>query len=425
MDLLVGAALIAFTGYISTLSYALRSYSRSRLAAHMSESQQQRWLSRLDSYEADLALLASLGRLLGILALSIFVYYAFVKHFSGGFPPGWSTSDILVPPMITLAVLAVIGLAIPQSIANYAGESALARSLGLLWAARVVCYPAIKLLLWVDFVVRRLLGQPDTSDEQETDRVEQEILEAVDEGELTGAVDEEQSEMIRSIFELHETTVSEIMTPRTDVVALPADASFDQARETIVKAGHSRIPVYENSLDNIIGVLYAKDLLKLAPGAPFNLRDSMRTAPFVPETKTLDALLDEFRSKKVQIAIVLDEYGGTSGLCTIEDILEELVGEIDDEYDQRPAPSIERIDEDTLDVDARVPIYEINEHLSISLPEDEDYDTIGGFVFSTLGRIPEQGDEFEHLNLRFNVVDAEPRKINRLRIHVKREPQPA
>jgi len=211
------------------------------------------------------------------------------------------------------------------------------------------------------------------------------------------------------------------MTPRTDINAVPADAAYDEVRTAIIEKGHSRIPVFEGTIDHIIGVLYAKDLLRLDRPDGFDVRRMMRKAPYVPETKTLDELLEEFRSTKVQIAIVLDEYGGTAGLVTIEDILEEIVGEIDDEYDQRPPPAMNRLDPDTVEVDARVHVSEINEELEIELPEEEDYETIGGFVFATLGKIPATGEEFEHHNVRFRVVAAEPRRINRLRIHVQRE----
>ena len=255
--------------------------------------------------------------------------------------------------------------------------------------------------------------------------MEQEILDAVSEGELHGAVDEEQKGIIESVFELHDTRVSEIMTPRTEVVAIPVDASYSDVRETVLRAGHSRIPVHEESLDHIIGMLYAKDLIQLDDAGEFDARKMLRAVPFVPETKPIDQLLRQLRLEKVHIAIVLDEYGGTAGLVTIEDILEELVGEIDDEYDREVPSEINQIDKDTLEVDARVHVDEVNDALEIEIPDNGDYDTIGGFVFSTLGKIPAEGEEFTHENVRFTVMDAEPRKINRLRIHVLRHQESA
>ena len=331
----------------------------------------------------------------------------------------WST--FAVPTLINLGVLIVFAIGIPNAVAIHAGEAVLARSLLVLWALRVILYPFERLLIFVEFIVRRLLGKAEVTEEQETERVEQEILEAVSEGELHGAVDEEQKAMIQSIFELHDTHVNAIMTPRTDIIAIPADAGFEEARDTIIRAGHSRLPVYERSVDHLIGVLYAKDLLHPDADNGFEIRKMMRTVPYVPETKTIDHLLREFRQERVHIAIVLDEYGGTAGLVTIEDIIEELVGEIDDEYDMNAPPMIKPIDGDTLEVDARVHIDEVNEELEIELPDDEDYETIGGFVFSELGKIPEKGEEFHYRNIHVVVLEAEPRRINRLRIHVTRD----
>jgi putative hemolysin len=416
LEIAIGVALLALTLYVSILSYALRIFSRSRLVAHLSESSQRRWLGWLDRHEPGLQIITSALRLLCILSLTAYLYFERPPNPQDGRQAG----EFIIPVVWTLGLLLVFGLGIPNALAVYAGEAVLARNLGILWLMRLLLLPVERAVLGMDFVIRRLLGKADASEEEPTERVEQEILEAVTEGELHGAVDQEQKEMIRSIFELHETTVSEIMTPRTDVVAVPVDCTFEQVRETIIQGGHSRIPVYEETLDHIVGVLYAKDLLRLSPGEPFDARRMMRTAPYVPESKTLDALLDEFRSTKVQIAIVLDEYGGTAGLATIEDILEELVGEIDDEYDQAAPPPMRRVDEDTLEVDARVHVWEINEELSVALPEGENYDTIGGFVFSALGKIPVRGESFQHENVRFEVMDAEPRRINRLRIRIER-----
>jgi CBS domain containing-hemolysin-like protein len=413
----LGLALLGVILYASTLSYALRSFSRARLAERLGESRQRLWLERLDRHETGWQLLASFVRLLGITVLFACLYFFYPPDVT--LRPPWLAYG--GPAAAGLLILVVFALAVPHAIALHAAEAVLARSLQVLWGMGWVLLPVERALMAVDFVVRRLLGKSDLSHEEESERMEQEILEAVSEGELLGAVDQEQKEMIRSVFEFHETTVAKIMTPRTDIVAIPADATFEQARETIVTAGHSRVPVYEKSLDHIVGVLYAKDLLRLRPGEPFDVTAIMRSAPYVPETKTLDALLQEFRASKVQIAIVLDEYGGTAGLATIEDILEEIVGEIDDEYDQQTPPAILRIDDDTLELDARVHVSELNRELGLSLPEDQDYDTVGGFLFSAMGKIPVRGEEFTCHNAHFRVLDAEPRRINRIRVRVLRE----
>jgi CBS domain containing-hemolysin-like protein len=178
------------------------------------------------------------------------------------------------------------------------------------------------------------------------------------------------------------------------------------------------VPVYEENIDNIAGLIYAKDLLAEIGKKPedFKLREKMRKAYFVPETKPLRALLHEFQNQKLHIAIVLDEYGGTAGIVTLEDILEELVGEIADEYEETPHEPIKKIDQNTIEADARTSIDDLNDEFELNLPEDDDYETVGGFVFSRLGYIPKANESFDHENLRFTIASAEPRKIKRIRI---------
>jgi CBS domain containing-hemolysin-like protein len=188
--------------------------------------------------------------------------------------------------------------------------------------------------------------------------------------------------------------------------------------DTVIKAGHSRVPVYKQNIDNIVGVVYAKDMLTEIgkDKAEFRLKDKLRDAYFVPETKLLRVLLHEFQNQKLHMAVVLDEYGGTAGIVTIEDILEELVGEITDEYENVPAKKIKKINEETIEVDARVYIDDLNDEFDVELPEEGDYDTVGGFVFSHLGYIPKALETFEYENLKFTISSAEARKIKRIRI---------
>jgi putative hemolysin len=417
LHLLAAAALLVFNLYISTLAYVLRAYSRARLSDHLTTDSGRRWLDWLDRYESELQVTTSFVRLVTNLALLLVMCDWFWTE-----PVIELRWGVVLPPLLTtLALNLLVGIGIAHGLAAHDGERVLARSFGPLWLVRWVFWPVALSLGGIDFVVRRLLGKPEETEEEETERLEEEILDAVSEGKALGAVDEEQEEMIEAVFALHDTAVSAIMTPRTDIVALRTEMTLDDVREVIAKAGHSRIPVIEDSLDQIIGMLYVKDLALQRSEEAFDVRRMLRPVQYIPETKTIGDLLREFRQKKVHIAVVLDEYGGTAGLVTIEDILEELVGEIDDEYDQSTPPPINRIDDDTLEVDARVHVSEINEELEVELPEDEDFETIGGFVFSKLGKIPAAGEEFAHENLRFRVISAEARKINRLRIRVVRE----
>jgi len=190
-----------------------------------------------------------------------------------------------------------------------------------------------------------------------------------------------------------------------------------QAAEEIVVAGHTRVPVYERDMDNIIGVLYAKDLLQLtAQDKDVPLRQIMRKPFFVPETKPLDDLLRDFKRLKVHIAIILDEYGGTAGICTIEDLLEQIVGEISDEYDREEPEEMKRISDTVVEIDSRMYVDDLNDALDLELPEDEDYDTVAGLVFSEMGCIPKVGESIEAHEARFSVLAADERKIIRLRV---------
>ncbi len=246
---------------------------------------------------------------------------------------------------------------------------------------------------------------------------EEELKMLVEVGEEVGAIEKEEKEMISGIFEFGDTDVREIMVPRIDMKCISADENIETARKLILETGHSRIPVYEGSIDNIIGILYAKDLLKYlnSKAKPKSLREIIRPAYFVPETKKLDDLLREFQQNRVQIAIVVDEYGGTAGMVTLEDILEEIVGEIKDEYDVAEEEPLEWIDENQAIVDARMSIHDVNEALDINLPEEE-FDTIGGLVFNTIGRIPSPGDEVEIDGVKLKVERMRGRRIMKVRV---------
>jgi len=346
------------------------------------------------------------------------VFVSALRHAGTVAAPQPSVRTIIALVLALLLVL-VFGVAVPTAWAKYCGEWLTVRSLPLLAVLRVICLPVTVVLQMFDPLVRRLAAVPVRDEKSYADELEQEILNVVSEGERHGAVDEEEKEMIESVIELSDTYVEEIMTPRTDVVAISKDSELDTVIESIRANGHSRIPVYEGTIDTIQGILYAKDLLRRDTDEPFDLAKIMRPAIYVPESKLVRQLLREFQEQKVHIAVVLDEYGGTAGLVTIEDILEELVGEITDEYDTDAPAELDRIDEQTVEVDARMKIDELNDELNISLPEDDDYETIGGFVFSRLGRIPVVGEAYEHENIGIQVIEADLRRILRLRLSIR------
>ena len=243
-----------------------------------------------------------------------------------------------------------------------------------------------------------------------------------------GSIEPSEREMIRGIINLEETSVHEIMVPRIDVVAVSIEDTLDEVIRVITERGYSRVPLFEETIDNVVGVLYAKDIMKhLAAGvvdrAATNLRDLARPPFFVPESKHIDELLADMRANRVHLAIVVDEYGGTAGIVTIEDMLEEIVGEIEDEYD-REEPTIEKVDETEVIVDARVSIDDLNELLGLHI-EGDDFDTVGGFVYHELGRMALAGDEVQSDGLRLKVLSVLGRRIKKIRVKKELPPSPS
>jgi CBS domain containing-hemolysin-like protein len=238
-------------------------------------------------------------------------------------------------------------------------------------------------------------------------------------------IEEEERELIHSIFEFGDTVVREVMVPRPDMITLKVEATRDEALEKIVEAGYSRIPLYDGDTDNIVGVLYAKDLLKKMheSASPVKLASIARAPTFVPETKKVAELLREMQEQRVHMAIVVDEYGGTAGLVTIEDLLEEIVGEIVDEYDVEE-PLVEPIDDDSIRVDAKMPIDEVNELLSVELPHEE-WDTVGGLVFGLTGRVPVAGESVRYDSVEFVTERVAGRRVQKVVIRkLPPEPEP-
>lgn len=245
---------------------------------------------------------------------------------------------------------------------------------------------------------------------------EEEINDFIEASEEEGLVNEEESEMLRSIFSLGTTIVREIMVPRTEMACVTVDAGVRELLDTIISCGHSRIPVYEQTIDNIVGLLYAKDLLKQwgRPDEAVSVRSIMRTPYFIPESKNLEELLQEFKRKRVHLAIVIDEYGGTSGLVTIEDLLEQIVGDIQDEYDSEEDLFSANPD-GSITADGRLPVEELEEHFDISI-ECDKFDSVGGLVFYLTGKIPAVGDTIEGAGLRLKILDADLRRVKKVSV---------
>ena len=248
------------------------------------------------------------------------------------------------------------------------------------------------------------------------DRFEEEIQDLIDHGAEKGVITQGEGEMIQSIFELGETLAREIMIPRTEINAVPTNTPLGTVMEKVIGNGNSRLPIYEEDIDHIIGILHAKDLLSywgLPPDEPLP-QEIVRPAIFTSATKKIVELLSELRAKKSHMAIVLDEYGGTAGLVTLEDIIEEIIGDIHDEYDIEEE-TITRLDQETVLVDARVNLEDLGEYLNIELPEGE-YETLGGFLTALTGRVPQENENVDFNNLRMIIRAADERKIKQVEI---------
>jgi CBS domain containing-hemolysin-like protein len=255
--------------------------------------------------------------------------------------------------------------------------------------------PLVVVLSWITSGITRLL--PGEGGRGIPFLTEEELKALVSASSVEGVVEEEEREMIHGVLEMTDKPVREVMVPRVQMVALPSDASLEDAVQVVLEHGHSRIPVYEETVDNIVGVVYAKDLLRARAGAgpaPAEVRELARTAMFVPEAKHLGELLQEMQLAKVHLVLVVDEYGGTAGLVTIEDVLEEIVGPIRDEYDLAEQEEVQLVAANEALLSASASLDDVNELLQLHL-EGEDFDSIGGLVYSLLGRIPQVGEQVD------------------------------
>jgi putative hemolysin len=236
---------------------------------------------------------------------------------------------------------------------------------------------------------------------------------------VEGVLEAEEEQMISAVMSLSDSKLHEVMVPRIDIVSIDEEATFDEAVEVVLKEGHSRTPLYRESIDHVSGILYAKDLLRIiAAGGPRpRLRDIMRPALFVPESKPVDDLLHELQRRKVHMAIVLDEHGGTAGLVTIEDLLEEIVGEIQDEFDEEEPMKVE-ISEGEVILDGRADIDELTDLVEppLELEDDEEYDTLGGFVYHRIGRVPVVGDSVTIAPFVISVIKVSGRRVGKVRV---------
>jgi putative hemolysin len=415
---IVAAALASLL--FSMLTYSLRDFSRARLTDVLTRRGKLEYVGPTLEHTSDLIFVTAVFRLFSNILVLIGVLRLFQER--AYYTIGWQYFlSVVVTGIITLFCSVII----PHALSRHAAEQIIAVFVALLHGLRAVLMPVTKLMHLTDALVEKAASRGGSDQPQKLEHeIEQEIIAAVEEGAKEGFVDEVERQMIQSVITFHNTQVGQIMTARPEIYAVDIKSTLEGVKAKIAESGHSRIPVYEGSLDHIVGVLDARDLIRHLgePAETFNLRATMRPPFYVPETKPLVDLLKDFRRNKVHIAIVSDEYGGTAGLVTIEDIFEELVGDISDEHEPVEPEMLVRHDDNTSEADARIYIDELNSQLGLSLPTDAGYDTLGGFVSNTLGKIPEAGTTFEHDNVRYTILDAEPQKVNRVKLEMAMQP---
>jgi putative hemolysin len=323
---------------------------------------------------------------------------------------------VVVVINIIAVLLVIIGQTLPRALLRTHPEMGSGALLGFARIVTLLVKPLEALGDAATNILTQVLGGEKTN--VTPAGAEEELLLLSLEASEDDVIEPEERAMIDNVLQLEETMARDIMVPRMDIDAVPEDASPREIVRTITTNGHSRIPVYRDSIDHIVGILYAKDLLPFVIGSTRSLpiKALVRPPYYVPETKRIDQLLTELRRNRVHVAIVIDEYGGTAGLVTIEDILEEIVGEIDDEHDA-PTVLIEQISDDEVIVDGRAPIEEVEEALQMELvPEDAPFTTAAGFVHEHLDRLPQPGDTFEAQGVRAEVLATEGHRLRRLRL---------
>ncbi|MFG0296496.1 MAG: hemolysin family protein [Maioricimonas sp. JB045] len=394
--------------------YSLRNFSRSRLEQICRARKNEDRFGLILKWDEQA--LQACELLFGFSSIALIMLFCATRYGAAESFSWWPFLGDLVGITVTLGLSLLM---LPWSLSRVWGEELLY----LLWPplqfAAVATRPLRNPAVWIDTIIHRMAGRQDPAPET-LESFTDELQSVVNEGEREGILESRAGRMLQRVMELRQEDVTAVMTPRTDIVTIPSTGTLEEARRILLDSGHSRIPVIGENSDDILGLLYTRDLLEQFgnPEPAGSLSEILREPTYIPETTSIDTLLEQMKRERFHMSIVLDEYGGVTGLVTLEDILEEIVGDIEDEFDEEPTEQIQRINDTTVEVDARVHIDDLNEQFDFSLPEDEDYDTIGGFVFSELGRIPNRGEKLNWRNLRLTVLDADKRKVLKVRIEV-------
>ena len=329
----------------------------------------------------------------------------------------WKSISIIIITIILSFFTLVFGELVPKRLAMKNYEKIAFGTIGIIRAISIITSPFVKFLTLVTNSISKLFGVGENEEESVT---EEEIKMMVDQGEEKGTIKEEEKELINNVFEFNDITASEIMKHRKDIFAVDINISNDELKE---EYRYSRIPVYDETIDEIKGILYIKDVLKNIGKKNFKVKNVVKDAYFVSQTRLINEVFKELQKNKMQIAIIIDEYGGTAGLITMEDILEELVGDIYDEYDKEEK-EFEKIDENTYIIVGSMPIYDVNKLLNANIPEG-DYDTLSGFLQEKLGRIPEEEENpiIETKEVTYKIEKYEDKRILKVKACKNNEKQ--
>lgn len=414
--LLATAVVLAATALLAALSRALSLCSESALRERFEEAghpARAEWLvPRIDVVEQVVAFFRTAGR------LGVFVGLL-VADAGMGEAAVLTWQAVLKAFVVSTLVLWFVTSVMAGAVARHAAARVVSRTYPLLRALYAVSWP----LVWIGGRIDRLIRIVVRADPPH-EVAEQELLHAIEDTERSGAVGSVEAAILENAVQFGEKVVSEIMTPRTLIEGIEYTDDLAAIRQLIETAGHSRMPVFRGSIDQIAGILYLKDLIRFIgeDGKAFRLQPLLRTPVRVPETQRVRDLLQQFQRTKVHMAIVVDEFGGTAGLVTIEDVVEELVGEIRDEHEppEQGLPELRAVAPGAWEADARVEIARLSEETGLEIPEDVEYGTVAALVLEHFGRIPARGDRFSALGAQFEVIAASPSRVERVLIRLPR-----
>jgi len=422
VELGIIVVLVLLNGVFSATEIALVTIRRSRLQQLIDEGNRSaRRVQRLKENPGRFLAVIQIGiNFLGFLA-SAFAAVSLVDGMEtslAGFGPlgefAGGIALIIVTGLLTIFTI-IFGELVPKQIGLAHAEGVAMATSRFIDVLGTILGPLVGMLTWTTRRISRLFGADVAADERIS---AEELRLIIEQGGEQGILEAEEEQMIHAVIELGDQRIHEVMVPRIAMTSLSAGATMEQAIDTVIEEGHSRIPVYEDSIDEIVGILYAKDLLpflKDTAGEPPALRSLLRTPVFVPESMSVDDLLHEFQRRKVHIAIVLDEYGGTAGLVTIEDLLEEIVGEIQDEYDVEE-PLIVKLSDDEARIDGRADVDDLAElfDITLGLEDEAEYDTVGGLIYHRIGGVPKPGDQVLVDGLTLTVETTDGRRVGKV-----------